>query len=77
MSGDREAAVLSLDRLVVVEDYVRADRTPLQPDVILSFHNLCLVRDEGDWFIGHLGDDGSVICWASYGSGLEEAIRGL
>ncbi|MFJ7913177.1 hypothetical protein [Kitasatospora sp. NPDC096204] len=76
-SGDPEAALLSLERLVVVEDHGLADYVPLQPDVILSFHDLCLVRADEDWFMGHLDVDGSVICWASYGSDLDEAIRGL
>ncbi|MFJ9447899.1 hypothetical protein ACIRRH_39640 [Kitasatospora sp. NPDC101235] len=76
-SGDPEAALLSLERLVVVEEYGHADYIPLQPDVILSFHDLCLVRAKDDWFMGQLDDDGSVICWASYGSDLDEAIRGL
>ncbi|GAA0317802.1 hypothetical protein GCM10010302_66090 [Streptomyces polychromogenes] len=76
-SGDPEAALLSLERLVVVEVHGLADYVLLQPAVILSFHDLCLVRADDDWFMGQLDDDGSVICWASYGSDLDEAIRGL
>ncbi len=45
--------------------------------MLLAFHELCLVRDDGGWFMERLDDDGSVICWASYGSDLAEAIRGL
>ncbi|MGW3321462.1 hypothetical protein [Streptomyces virginiae] len=77
LSGDRSAALLSCDRFVVVEPAGQADYEPLRPDVMLAFHDLCLVRDEGEWFMGQLDADGSVICWASYGSDLAEAIRGL
>ncbi|MFH7599284.1 hypothetical protein WDV06_29925 [Streptomyces racemochromogenes] len=77
LSGDSSAAPLSLDRLVVVEVAGQGDYEPLRPDVILAFHELCLVKDDGEWFMGQLDDDGSVICWASYGSDLAEAIRSL
>ncbi|MFE7572024.1 hypothetical protein ACFU76_34585 [Streptomyces sp. NPDC057539] len=77
LSGDLNAAPLSLDRLVVVEMAGQGDQDPLRPDVILAFNELCLVRDDDEWFMGQLGDDGSVICWASYGSDLAEAIRSL
>ncbi|MFI1159317.1 hypothetical protein [Streptomyces sioyaensis] len=76
-SGDSEAALLSLDRRVVVEDHDRADHEAVQPDLIFSFHDLCLARTDGDWFMGLLEADGSVVCWVSYGSDLGEAIRGL
>ncbi|GAA3255559.1 hypothetical protein GCM10010493_32400 [Streptomyces lavendulae subsp. grasserius] len=77
MSGDAEAELLSLERLVVVEQVGFADYDVLQPDVILSFHGLCLARADAEWFMGELEADGSLICWASYGSDLAEAIRGL
>ncbi|MFB6535818.1 hypothetical protein ACFCY8_26725 [Streptomyces noursei] len=77
VSGDAEAVLLSLERLVVVEQYGLADYDVLQPDVILSFHDLCLAYADDDWFMGQLDADGSVICWASYGPDLAEAIRGL
>ncbi|WP_327130336.1 hypothetical protein OG311_02075 [Streptomyces sp. NBC_01343] len=77
LSGDASAAVLPFDRLVVVEVAGQGDYETLRPDVILAFHELCLVRDGGEWFMGQLDDDGSVICWGSYGSDLAEAIRGL
>ncbi|MFI1198870.1 hypothetical protein ACH4VR_05280 [Streptomyces sp. NPDC020883] len=76
-SGDAEADLLSLERLVVVEEHGSTDYDVLQPDVILSFHDLCLARAGDEWFMGQLGTDGSVICWAAYGSDLAEAIRGL
>ena len=76
-SGDPAAVLLSLDRFVVVEEVGGADYTPVKPEVILSFHDLCLVRADDDWFMGELDTDGSVICWASYGPDLDEAIRGL
>ncbi|MET8971371.1 hypothetical protein [Streptomyces hydrogenans] len=77
LSGDPSAVPLSIDRLAVLEAAGQGDYEPLRPDVILAFHELCLVRDDGEWFMGQLDDDGSVICWASYGSDLAEAIRGL
>lgn len=45
--------------------------------VILVFHELCLVQDDDEWFMGQLDHDGSGICWSSYGSDLAEAIRSL
>ncbi|OKI50590.1 hypothetical protein AMK17_34915 [Streptomyces sp. CB00072] len=77
LSGDPSAVSLSFDRLVVLETAGQGDYEPLRPDAILAFHELCLVRDDGEWFMGQLDDDGSVICWASYGLDLAEAIRGL
>ncbi|GHE31144.1 hypothetical protein GCM10018784_80090 [Streptomyces hydrogenans] len=77
LSKDPSAVPLSVDRLVVVETAGQGDYEPLRPDVILAFHELCLVRDDGEWFMGQLDDDGSVICWGSYGSDLTEAIRSL
>ncbi|MGY4386867.1 hypothetical protein ACVWXB_000166 [Streptomyces sp. TE12347] len=77
LSGDRSAAQLSCDRFVVVEASDRRDCEPLHPDVILAFHDVCLVRDDGEWFMGQLDADGSVTCWASYGSDLAQAIRCL
>ncbi|MEV6583650.1 hypothetical protein AB0M92_36530 [Streptomyces sp. NPDC051582] len=76
-SGDPSAIPLSVDRLVVLEVAGQGGYEPLQPDAILAFHELCLVRDDGEWYMGQLGADGSVMCWASYGSDLAEAIRGL
>ncbi|MFD9822353.1 hypothetical protein [Streptomyces violascens] len=76
---DPEADLLILNRLVVVEDHDRMDYTSLQPDIILALlsFGLCLVRVDDDWYMGQLEADGSIVCWASYGTGLGEAIRGL
>jgi len=63
-------------RLVVVEEHGHDDDTPLQPDVILSFHDLCLAKVGDGWFRGRFDTAGSIICWASYGPDLGEAIRG-
>ncbi|QES51767.1 hypothetical protein DEJ50_31860 [Streptomyces venezuelae] len=76
VSGVPSAVPLSLDR-VVVEDSGQGEATPLRPDAVLAFHDLCLVREDGDWYMGHLHEDGSVSCWASYGPDLEAAIRAL
>ncbi|RCV47874.1 hypothetical protein [Marinitenerispora sediminis] len=77
LSGDRTAALLSPERLVVVDEYDQADYSTLRPDAVISFHDLCLVWAAGTWFMGHLEPDGSVICWASYGPDLYEAVRAL
>jgi hypothetical protein len=61
-SGDSEATALSLQRLVVLERHSNLDYIPLQPDVIISFHDLCLVSADGEWFMGDLEADGSVSC---------------
>jgi hypothetical protein len=77
VSRDSEAAVLSPDRHVVVEDHGGAGHTPIRPEIVLSFHELCLVRADDEWYMGQLDADGSVVCWASYGCALEEALRAL
>lgn len=77
LSRDPSATPLSLGRLVVVEEPSQSAYTTLQPEVILGFHDLCLVLADGEWFMGQLDADGSVACWASYGPDLAEAIRSL
>jgi hypothetical protein len=80
VSGDETAAVLSSDRAVVVLlPGQNTDFQQIQPDLVLGFHELCLVRAAGsdDWYMGSLAADGSITCWASYGNDLYEALRGL
>ncbi|MFG2753997.1 hypothetical protein [Streptomyces xanthophaeus] len=77
LSQDRSALPLSLDRLVVAEEPDGRAYTTLRPEAILGFHDLCLVLDDGEWFMGQLDTDGSVVCWASYGTDLAQAIRSL
>ncbi|MEV5828181.1 hypothetical protein AB0L25_21750 [Spirillospora sp. NPDC052242] len=43
----------------------------------MTFDELCLVHADGEWLMGGVGGDGSVLCWASYGDDLYEALRGL
>jgi hypothetical protein len=77
-SGDSEAAVVSPGRRVrVLEVGSNGSFVPLEAEVIISFHGLCLVLADDDWYMGHFNDDGSADCWASYGSNFEEALRGL
>ncbi|MCX5397088.1 hypothetical protein [Streptomyces sp. NBC_00102] len=77
VSGDREAVVLSPDRVV---KWVASDGPDeaLNPEFVLGFHGLCLVKAvrDDDWYMGSLYDDGSVDCWDAY-SNLREALRGL
>lgn len=51
----------------------------LSPTVIISFSGQCLVREAQDdeWYMGQLGADGKIVCWSSYGTDLEFAIRSL
>ena len=78
LSGDSAATLLSPERLVVVELHSRGGYESLPANLIISFHDLCLVRaEDDDWYMGQLDADGSVICWASYGTDLGEAIRSL
>ncbi|MFE2535674.1 hypothetical protein [Streptomyces sp. NPDC059371] len=49
----------------------------LHPEIVLGFHDLCLVKPvHDDWYMGSLYDDGSVICWAACNN-LYDALRGL
>ena len=70
--------MLSLERRVrVLEAHSKASCVLRQPEIILSFYDLCLIWADDDWYLGHLDADGSIACWASCGPDLEEAIRGL
>ncbi|MFE6889257.1 hypothetical protein [Streptomyces sp. NPDC057694] len=54
------------------------DHEILQPEIVLGFHGLCLVKPvhDDDWYMGSLNDDGSIDCWTAYDD-LHEALRGL
>ncbi|MDX3492305.1 hypothetical protein ACKI1I_02130 [Streptomyces turgidiscabies] len=75
VSGDREARSLNTDRVVVGWP---AQGEWLQPEIVLGFHGLCLVKavNDDDWYMGSLNDDGSITCWSTY-SDFYEALRGL
>ncbi|MGW6742440.1 hypothetical protein ACWGDX_17220 [Streptomyces sp. NPDC055025] len=77
VSGDYEAVALDPDRTVKWVDVTGADEA-MQPEIVLGFHDLCLVKPVHDdnWYMGSLYDDGSVDCWTPYGD-LYEALRGL
>jgi hypothetical protein len=77
-SGDPEATALATDRVVSI-DMLGQQPVVVQAAFVLAFHELCLVRttDDDDWYMGALSNDGSIACWASYGSDLDQAIRGL
>jgi hypothetical protein len=82
VSGDDSATVLPTERLVLVEKWTedQSDYEPVRPELIetiLEFHGLCLVGIEGEWYMGELEPDGSIACWASYGTDLQTAIRSL
>ncbi|MGQ4487126.1 hypothetical protein LRE75_23955 [Streptomyces sp. 372A] len=77
VSGDQEAVVLDPNRAVKWVAFDGADEV-LQPEIVLGFHSLCLVKPvhDDDWYMGSLYEDGSIDCWTAYGD-LHEALRGL
>ncbi|WP_329526392.1 hypothetical protein [Streptomyces sp. NBC_01462] len=77
VSGDQEAVVLDPNRAVKWVAVDGADEV-LQPEIVLGFHSLCLVKPvhDDDWYMGSLYEDGSIDCWTAYGD-LYEALRGL
>ena len=78
LSRDSAATLLAPERLVVVELPLHCDYETLPAEIVISFHDLCLVKSENDdWYMGQLESDGSVICWASYGTDLGSAIENL
>ncbi|MEV8224587.1 hypothetical protein AB0P41_00645 [Streptomyces sp. NPDC079167] len=76
VSGDREAVSLGTDRTVMAS--WSASDARLDPEIVLGFHGLCIVKavDDDLWHMGSLNDDGSIVCWSSYDD-LREALRGL
>ena len=83
VSQSATVEVLSTTVPVVMHPYrhgndVEAEPERLTPEVILSFGGLVLVkpRDEHDWYMGQVHGT-EIVCWASYGPDLEEAIRAL
>jgi hypothetical protein len=80
VSGWPDARLLDPGEHFVVLDLPGAsDYEEMNPEVIINFTDLCLLRESGDedWYMGHLGKDGSIVCWASYGNDLGEALRAL
>ncbi|MER5685307.1 hypothetical protein [Streptomyces sp. NPDC002205] len=77
VSGDQEAVVLDPNRAVKRVAFDGADEV-LQPEIVLGFRSLCLVKPvrDDDWYMGSLYEDGSVDCWTAYDD-LCEALRGL
>ncbi len=55
------------------------DLLELEPEVIINCGGLYLVLDRGDgeWHMGQMDGDETIVCWASYGADLERAIRAL
>lgn len=81
VSGD-ETAVLLDPTMTVTADLpgqpASITRLELEPQVVVAFHELCLVQcvDDDDWYMGTLYDDGSILCWAAYPD-LHQAVLGL
>ncbi|MFG2117794.1 hypothetical protein [Streptomyces sp. NPDC048710] len=77
VSGDREAVALDPNRAVKWVAWA-GPHEALNPEIILGFHSLCLVKPvhDDDWYMGSLYEDGSIHCWSAYDD-LYEALRGL
>ena len=76
-----EAEVIPPDRAVLLEVRTgdQTDYESVSPSVIVHVGGLYLVLpndEEDDWLMGQADDDGTIICWAYYGS-LEEALQAL
>jgi hypothetical protein len=73
-ANDPEARLLDLERSV----WLRGTEEPveLEPSVIVGFAGgVCLVQvEDGTWYAGRLDEDGSILCWESFGDDLEAAI---
>ncbi|MEV8031299.1 hypothetical protein ACFYW8_12245 [Streptomyces sp. NPDC002742] len=78
VSGDREAVVLDPNRAVKWVGRPGGPDEVLYPEIVLGFHDLCLVKPvhDDDWYMGSLYDDGSIICWAACNN-LYDGLRGL
>ncbi len=76
-SGNPGAEVLDPEGRLVVLDTGAADYEPIMPRTIIRFSGVCLVLDDTDWHMGSLEEDGSIICWGSYGADLGAAIAAL
>jgi hypothetical protein len=77
VSGDQQGVALTPNRTVKWVAFDRADEM-LQPEIVLGFHGLCLVKpvQDDDWYMGSLYEDGSIDCWTAYAE-LYEALRCL
>lgn len=51
----------------------------IDSEALIECGGLILVLDSvaGEWLMGQQADDGSVLCWASYGDDLEVALKSL
>ena len=80
-SDNPDARFLSVEDHCVVSDGrpVSNQYYELEPVVIIDFSGQCLVlvHDDRLWYMGGLEDDGSIVCWGSYGADLGQAIRAL
>jgi len=75
-ANDPEARLLDLERSV----WLRGTDEPveLEPSVIIRLTDVFLVQvEDGRWFAGQLDEDGSILCWNSYGDDLAAAIEAV
>ena len=69
--------LLDLSTQVILD--TPSGRSAVEPATIIDCGGLVVVLDGSDasWLKGMQLDDGSIICWGSYGDDLERALRGL
>jgi hypothetical protein len=68
-----------LDRATRVILDTPAGIETVDPSALIECGGLVLVLDSvsREWLMGQQADDGSVLCWASYGDDLEFALQSL
>jgi len=77
--GQLRDAPYLLDRGTPVALDTPAGLEVIDPSVLIECGGLVLVLDsvESEWLMGQRADDGSVLCWSSYGADLEFALKSL
>jgi hypothetical protein len=77
--GQLRDAPYLLDRGTPVTLDTPAGHQAIDPSVLIECGGLILVLDsvENEWLMGQQADDGSVLCWSSYGADLEFALKSL
>ena len=77
--GQLRDAPYLLDAGTTVTLDTPAGRRVIEPALLIECGGLVLVLDAADqeWLMGERSDDGSVMCWSSYGPDLEFALKSL
>lgn len=77
--GQLRDAPRLLDRGTPVTLDTPEGRQAIEPAGLIECGGLILVFDsaKSEWLMGQQADDGSVMCWSSYGADLEFALQSL